>query len=728
MSAMRNTGARPRLLGRPGRLGRLLASVAAVVVVTAGLTAVGQSIQPPSAEALSGSSFDPGNIISDATFFDSTTLSESAVQSFLTDHGSNCSGAGGSPCLKDFTATTASRAATAYCSAYTGRSGETAAQIIARVGVACDINPQVLLVMLQKEQGLVDARSTTAGQYRSALGFGCPDTAACDSTYYGFFNQVYSAASQFQRYTKNSTSWSYQPGRVNNILYNPNASCGSSPVFIQNQATANLYIYTPYQPNAAALANLGGVGDGCSAYGNRNFWVYFSNWFGDPTGGGLRSPSFEGGSAGWGAGNGTVNQASYRDPSIAQNGSWFFASNTAVPGRSIAQDVTRTVSVGGQASASIWLRSATSAAATGRVALWGLGGQTEGGSTAYSVTNTWQKVTVKLPVRQSAHQTVRLEVYMDTTSTTLYFDNATLTFGQAPPLKELLSTPGFENTLGGWVPGNGQLNQAIYNDPAASHSGSWFGATNTTTPGRSLAQQVSVPASSSGRFTFSIWVRSAFPDRPFSGRLALWGLGGASPVVSSADFTASGSWTRVSVTTDVSSGSISSLKPEVYLLSTDNTLYLDDGSLSRNILTAGSFESGSFSGWGTGNGSINTAVYSAAGSGVTPQNGSYFLATNTGTVGSSLSQDVRRQTIVGDSYTAEVWLRSADPTKTFSGTLAVWGLGGTVEVNTTPFTVRGGWTRVVATLPLAQEHSSLRFEIYENTTGNTLWVDGAQLY
>ena len=47
-------------------------------------------------------------------------------------------------------------------------------------------------------------------------------------------------------------------------------NCGTSSVYIQNQATAGLYNYTPYQPNAAALANLYGTGDSCSAYGNRN--------------------------------------------------------------------------------------------------------------------------------------------------------------------------------------------------------------------------------------------------------------------------------------------------------------------------------------------------------------------------------------------------------------------------------------------------------------------------
>jgi len=52
---------------------------------------------------------------------------------------------------------------------------------------------------------------------------------------------------------------------------------------LQNQATAGLYNYTPYQPNQAALNNLYGSGDACSAYGNRNFWRIYIDWFGSPT-------------------------------------------------------------------------------------------------------------------------------------------------------------------------------------------------------------------------------------------------------------------------------------------------------------------------------------------------------------------------------------------------------------------------------------------------------------
>lgn len=231
-----------------------------------------------SAEAADLTKFRAGNIIADAVFYNSASMDEAKIQSFLNARVPTCSA--GYVCLKSYTTATTSRAADAYCSAYSGGAVESAARIIAKVAKACGINPQVLIVTLQKEQGLVTATAPSSTRYRIAMGFACPDTAACDSKYYGFFNQVYSAARQFQVYSNSSTFTWYAPGKTWNIRYNPNSACGSSPVYIENQATANLYYYTPYQPNAAALAAGYGVGDACSAYGNRNFYSYFTDWFG----------------------------------------------------------------------------------------------------------------------------------------------------------------------------------------------------------------------------------------------------------------------------------------------------------------------------------------------------------------------------------------------------------------------------------------------------------------
>lgn len=225
------------------------------------------------------SKFNPGSIISDAVFFDSSTMSEAQIDKFLRSKVSSCRA--GYTCLKDFRQNTTTRAADTYCrGGYQGGNNESAARIIYKVSQGCGINPQVLLATLEKEQSLVSHTWPSEYRYRAAMGQGCPDTAACDTRYYGFQNQVYGAARQFQIYAEGKHFTWYAPGKTWNILYNPNRDCGSSPVRIQNTATAALYYYTPYQPNAAALRAGYGTGDGCSSYGNRNFYNFFTDWFG----------------------------------------------------------------------------------------------------------------------------------------------------------------------------------------------------------------------------------------------------------------------------------------------------------------------------------------------------------------------------------------------------------------------------------------------------------------
>lgn len=263
-------------------------------------------INTQSASALSGSSFTAGRIIDDGTFFNPNSMNTGDIQNFLNAKVPTCDTNGtqthssgmtraaygatrGNPapytCLRNYSQTTTTKSPDAYCAGHT--SGfKTSAQIIYEVAQSCGVSPKVLLVLLQKEQSLITDDWPWAIQYRSATGYGCPDTAPCDAQYYGFFNQVYAAARVFKYYSANTTNYNYRAGRNNYIQYNPNTACGGANVYIQNQATAGLYVYTPYQPNAAALNNLYGSGDSCSAYGNRNFWRIYNDWFGNPVGNG----------------------------------------------------------------------------------------------------------------------------------------------------------------------------------------------------------------------------------------------------------------------------------------------------------------------------------------------------------------------------------------------------------------------------------------------------------
>ncbi len=228
-----------------------------------------------------GEAFDPGNIISDEEFFSSGSMSVDEIQAFFDSKVDQCRD--GYTCLKDFEQDTYDRDETVLCKAYDGKNDETAAEIIYKVSEACGVSAEALIVLVQKEMGLVTHTWPSDWRFDKATGYACPDTAPCDERYYGFYNQVYNAAKQFKRYanppgTSRFFTW-FPVGNTAAVRWHPRVSCGTTPVAIKNQATAGLYYYTPYTPNAAAMANLTGTGDSCSAYGNRNFWRLYNYWF-----------------------------------------------------------------------------------------------------------------------------------------------------------------------------------------------------------------------------------------------------------------------------------------------------------------------------------------------------------------------------------------------------------------------------------------------------------------
>lgn len=245
----------------------------------------------PTTNAISG--WQAGNIMDDAVMANKNTMTVSQIQSFLNNKVPSCDTYGqqlseyGGPDLNgdgkvqrwewgkaNYNQTTFT------CLKNYSQGGRSAAQIIYDASQTYSINPQVLLVLLQKEQGLIQDTWPLNIQYRSATGYGCPDTAPCDSDYYGLTNQIKWAATMFRSILDDSPTW-YTPYELgwNYIQYNPSSSCGGSNVYIENRATQALYNYTPYQPNQAALdAGWGTVS--CGAYGNRNFYLYFTSWFG----------------------------------------------------------------------------------------------------------------------------------------------------------------------------------------------------------------------------------------------------------------------------------------------------------------------------------------------------------------------------------------------------------------------------------------------------------------
>ena len=240
-------------------------------------------------DAASLAGFDPGYIISDYQMGNYNSMSEAQIQNFLTAKNScpnnnynyyQSLSAGSSYTWHWANGHFVCLSEERFGDGEVIGSGDTAAHIIWQAAQDYRINPQVLLVLLQKETGLITDPIPNNGDYRKATGYGCPDTAPCSAEYYGFKNQIRKAAALFRNVLDGG--WTNYPLGNNYIKYNPNASCGGSVVNIRSLATSALYRYTPYQPNAGALA--AGYGTAyCGAYGNRNFYLYFEDWFGGIT-------------------------------------------------------------------------------------------------------------------------------------------------------------------------------------------------------------------------------------------------------------------------------------------------------------------------------------------------------------------------------------------------------------------------------------------------------------
>jgi hypothetical protein len=290
-----------------------------------------------SVSAASGPNFVPGYIIDDSNFFNGSAMTIAQIQSFLQSQVSSCDTNGNQyfvgtynkvtyyappatpniqrknldsnypapyTCLPQYEENT-----TTHQNNVKGNIDGTTDPTDLPTGGACDVNPldstfgdgvcsaaqiiyiaqvdnnvsaKVIITTLQKEEVIVTDDWPWWVEYRSAMGYGCPDSSPgqCAASYYGFYNQVMDAAGQFDLYREHPTNYNFTVG-TNQILYHPApSSCGTETVNILDQSTAGLYDYTPYVPNQAALNNLYGLGDGCSSYGNRNFWRDYSDWFG----------------------------------------------------------------------------------------------------------------------------------------------------------------------------------------------------------------------------------------------------------------------------------------------------------------------------------------------------------------------------------------------------------------------------------------------------------------
>ncbi len=212
-----------------------LSSMILVGIVSYGIGAFAQDEPDPN--------FNPSYIISDAEILDYNSMTKEEIQAFLESKDSY---------LANYSAT----------NPYTGET-ETVAEIIYGRCQANLISPKFVLVLLQKEQGLIEDESPSQGSLDWATGYGCPDGGGCNARWQGIWKQINSATLQFYDYIENPTDYTYQKDKTYTFSNKYSTTIqGSVSVTPYNNATAALYNYTPHVFN-----------------GNYNFWKLWSRYF-----------------------------------------------------------------------------------------------------------------------------------------------------------------------------------------------------------------------------------------------------------------------------------------------------------------------------------------------------------------------------------------------------------------------------------------------------------------
>lgn len=181
-------------------------------------------------------SFNPGLIISDQAVFNANTMTAEEIQLFLEDHKG---------VLKN------------HVDVDIDGLVKTAAMIIYSAAERHQINPQILLIKLQKEMGLITDDTPKQSQFDWAMGYGVCDSCSVDHPnvlkFKGFAKQIDNAA-EFMAYVPvNEDRFFYKSGETYTI--------SGEEVTIQNSVTAALYNYTPH------------------IHGNKIFSKLWESWF-----------------------------------------------------------------------------------------------------------------------------------------------------------------------------------------------------------------------------------------------------------------------------------------------------------------------------------------------------------------------------------------------------------------------------------------------------------------
>jgi hypothetical protein len=254
--------------------------------------------------------FNSNLIVGDPLFDNSSTMSAAQIDAFLNAKGGCLSPNSGFSAIDPV--------GYSPSGGYQYGGNVSAGTVIAHAAQAYDLNPQVLIVTLQKEQSLITSTNCSTNTISKAVGYACPDGGSSYSysglnlytrngtTYTtadgicvnssakaGFTQQVIRAAWLFkfsQQRSLGNVGWAVIKGNWNNsddpgtcyggamtagyrkrcsndaaaVYYDGYTTIDNTSTYMGSGATASLYRYTPHFS------------------GNKNFYNIFASYFGDP--------------------------------------------------------------------------------------------------------------------------------------------------------------------------------------------------------------------------------------------------------------------------------------------------------------------------------------------------------------------------------------------------------------------------------------------------------------
>jgi hypothetical protein len=269
----------------------------------------------------------------------------------------------------------------------------------------------------------------------------------------------------------------------------------------------------------------------------------------------------------------------YYDQSRAHDGSLgvMQLSKTGSAQGELYHDIPEAAAAGSTYTANAWVRSSSGAPVSGSLAVYADGGAPELVSKDFTATGEWQVVTLRMPIRNAGHTSLRTTVAISTSGVTLDIDDVTV---------QQLSWQTFSDA-------GGTANQQIVTDGAGAQSGSgYLQLTNTgSAKGATYSDDpVSVTAGTTKRL--SAWVRSP-TGQPVSGSLYAQTYGGqGTSDVNFVGFTVSGTeWKQVSVALPITNSTNRTLRQEIDTftqgvpLDIDTVAFLDDGAEAPDGIT-----------------------------------------------------------------------------------------------------------------------------------------------